>query len=376
VAHALHHHPGSIKVRLPVEQRADIFHGVVTQQSVIQIDECLSIAGRATHIRNMRRLHEGFKSVSYLRPVRIDGAEQVAFLRRQVCASINRMNVGATFWRSSMLHKMNRSRLHFPILLLLVGLLFSVGSHTAFASGLKDNNEPATTLRAAASQTTEQGSARQGVAGTQAADRPSQPSSVIVATSAESAAVGATPLPGGTGQASSSATAPTPLTPGQKFKYALRSSFKPPTPYALSAVSGLFSEATDNDHGRHMSAGDFLADSATHAARSMAFRVTANFFEKYAFAAAFHQDPRYFRSDKHGFARVSYALSRVVITRTDSGHNQFNASFFAGGLVTAGLSNVWSRPDDRTVSSTMSRFGLHVAYRGLSNVIHELFGRR
>lgn len=146
-------------------------------------------------------------------------------------------------------------------------------------------------------------------------------------------------------------------------------------PYALSVLSGVFSEATDNDHGRHMSAGDFLADSATHAARSFAFRATANFFEKFAFAAAFHQDPRYFRSDKHGFARITYAVSRVFITQGDNGHNQFNASFFAGGLVTAGISNVWSRPDDRTVSSTFGRFGLHVAYRGLSNVIHELFGR-
>ena len=146
-------------------------------------------------------------------------------------------------------------------------------------------------------------------------------------------------------------------------------------PYALSALSGLFSEATDNDHHRHMTAGDFMADSATHAARSLAFRTTANFFEKFAFAAAFHQDPRYFRSDKHGFARITYALSRVFITQGDNGHNQFNASFFAGGLVTAGISNVWSRPEDRTVSSTMGRFGLHVAYRGLSNVIHELFAR-
>ena len=84
----------------------------------------------------------------------------------------------------------------------------------------------------------------------------------------------------------------------------------------------------------------------------------------------------YFRSDRHGFGRISYALSRVIITQGDNGHNQFNASFFAGGLVTAGISNMWSRPEDRTVSSTLSRFGLHVAYRGLSNVIHELFGRR
>ena len=147
-------------------------------------------------------------------------------------------------------------------------------------------------------------------------------------------------------------------------------------PYALSILSGVFSEAIDKDHGRHMTAGDFMADSMTHAARSFAFRATANFFEKFAFASAFKQDPRYFRSDKKGFARIGYAVSRVFITQSDGGHNQFNASFFAGGLVTAGISNVWSRPEDRTVSSTMGRFGLHVAYRALSNVTRELFSKR
>jgi hypothetical protein len=167
-----------------------------------------------------------------------------------------------------------------------------------------------------------------------------------------------------------------PLTPRQKFNYFARSSFMPPMPYALSVLSGVFSEATDKDHGRHMTAGDFMADSMTHAARSFAFRATANLFEKFAFASAFKQDPRYFRSDKKGFARIGYAVSRVVITRSDSGHDQFNASFFAGGLVAAGISNVWSRPEDRTVSATMGRYGTHVAYRALSNIVKELFGKR
>src|SRR5712692_4945358 len=117
----------------------------------------------------------------------------------------------------------------------------------------------------------------------------------------------------------SPAVAANPLTPHEKFKYFARSSFMPPMPYALSIGSGLFSEATDNDHHRHMTAGDFLADSMTHAARSMAFRTTANFFEKFAYATAFKQDPRYFRSDKKGFAKIGYTVSRVFITQSDSG---------------------------------------------------------
>ena len=175
--------------------------------------------------------------------------------------------------------------------------------------------------------------------------------------------------------AASQSTSPS-LTPGKKFNYFARSSFFPPTPYALSIASGVFSEATDKDHHRHMSAGDFMVDSMTHAARSFTFRVTANFFEKFAYAAAFKQDPRYFRSDRTGVARIGYAVSRVFITRSDGGKNQFNASFLFGGLTTAGISNAWSRPEDRTLSSTMGRFGTHVGYKALANVIRELFGRR
>lgn len=181
----------------------------------------------------------------------------------------------------------------------------------------------------------------------------------------------------GTSQpASPTPSAVAPLTSRQKFKYFARSSFMPPMPYALSVLSGVFGEATDKDHGRHMTAGDFAADTMTHAARSFAFRSTANFFEKFAFASAFKQDPRYFRSDKKGFARIGYAVSRVFVTQGDNGNNQFNSSFLAGGLVAAGISNVWSRPEDQTVSSTFSRFGTHVAYRALSNIIKELFGKR
>src|SRR2546423_1312238 len=207
---------------------------------------------------------------------------------------------------------MKPSRRNFSIFLLSISLFSFTQVKSASAADLKRNPRTATAAQSASTKTATQSTAAAGV---EEADISAQTQSVIINPSAERAAVGTPPPPGGAGQASSSATAPTPLTPAQKFKYSLRSSFKPPMPYALSALSGIFSEVTDNDHHRHMTAGDFLADSATHAARSLAFRTTANFFEKFAFAAAFHQDPRYFRSDKHGFARIGYALSRVFITQ-------------------------------------------------------------
>ena len=65
------------------------------------------------------------------------------------------------------------------------------------------------------------------------------------------------------------------MTAGEKFKTFVKKSIGSPAPYALSIFGGMLGEVTDKDHGRHMTAGDFLADSMTHAARSFGFRITA-----------------------------------------------------------------------------------------------------
>jgi hypothetical protein len=174
----------------------------------------------------------------------------------------------------------------------------------------------------------------------------------------------------------SPAVSTAPMTAGEKFKLFAVKSFKPPSPYVLSILGGLIGEATDNDHHRHMSTGDFLADSMTHAARSFTFRATSNFFEKFAFATVFKQDPRYHRSGKKGAgARLGYAISRVFITQGDRcGCDQFNISFLGGGLAAAGMSNLWVREEDRTVSRVFGRWGSHIGTRAFLNILSEFLG--
>ena len=147
-----------------------------------------------------------------------------------------------------------------------------------------------------------------------------------------------------------------PMTAGEKFQYFAKKSFLSPTPYALSIFGGIIGEATDKDHGRHMTAGDFLADSMTHAARSFAFRATANFFEKFAFATILRQDPRYHRSDKKSLgAKVVYAVTRVFVTQGDRcGCDQINASFLMGGLAAAGIAQNWTREEDKGIDKVFT----------------------
>jgi hypothetical protein len=166
-----------------------------------------------------------------------------------------------------------------------------------------------------------------------------------------------------------------PLTSGEKFKlWAKR--FISPGSYASAAFSGLYNEALDNDEGKKDTAENYFADAATRAARSYAFGTTSGFFEKFAYASLFRQDPRYHRSDKRGMGgKIGYAVSRVFITQGDRcGCDQFNISFLAGGLTAAGIANVWEREERQTVGKTLSRWGTHTMIRALSNIISEFIG--
>src|SRR5262249_29849371 len=133
-----------------------------------------------------------------------------------------------------------------------------------------------------------------------------------------------------------------PMTVGEKFGLFAKKSFLSPGAYALSILSGVYGEWTDdkNNH-HHANPGDFAADSGTRAARAFAFRANANFFEKFIFASTFKQDPRYHRSDKKGAAKIGHAISRVFVTQGDrNGKDEFNISFIAGGLAASGMANL------------------------------------
>jgi hypothetical protein len=168
-----------------------------------------------------------------------------------------------------------------------------------------------------------------------------------------------------------------PMTTGDKFNYFLRKSFVPPWPYALSILGGVVSQALDTKDKKHReNAGEFMVGSMEHAARSFAFRTTANFFEKFAYASLFKQDPRYHPSESKGFgSRLGYAVSRVFVTQGDHGGSQFNASFILGGLTTAGISNAWEQEKHVNAQDTFKRWGTHVGLTALTNVLHELFRR-
>jgi hypothetical protein len=166
-----------------------------------------------------------------------------------------------------------------------------------------------------------------------------------------------------------------PMSAGEKFRFFLDKSFLSISPYAISLASGALGEYVDNDRGRASGAGDYIADSLTRAARSHAFRTTANFFNKFLYPVTLGQDPRYHRSDKVTVGeKIGYALSRLVITRGNGGGDQFNASLILGGLTAAAISNAWERKERRNLPDSLRRFGIYMGVSAITNIFREFIG--
>jgi hypothetical protein len=91
------------------------------------------------------------------------------------------------------------------------------------------------------------------------------------------------------------------------------------------------------------------------------------------FPTLLHQDPRYFRRrEGTGRSRLGYAMSRLFITRTDSGRNQFNYSEVVGGATSLAISNAYY-PDSRSVGNNMSRYAVQLGFDAASNVLKEFW---
>jgi hypothetical protein len=86
------------------------------------------------------------------------------------------------------------------------------------------------------------------------------------------------------------------------------------------------------------------------------------------------EDPRYYTLGKGGFLkRTTYAVSRLFITRTDSGRNTFNISEIVGNGAAAGISNAYYPTTSNTFVKTYQRWGTQIALDGVFNICKEFW---
>ena len=77
--------------------------------------------------------------------------------------------------------------------------------------------------------------------------------------------------------------------------------------------------------------------------------VDENLWVEFILPAALHQDSRYYTLGHGSFAkRFAYSVSRIAITRTDSGHTAFNASEIFGAGAASGISAFYYPSQERT----------------------------
>jgi hypothetical protein len=86
------------------------------------------------------------------------------------------------------------------------------------------------------------------------------------------------------------------------------------------------------------------------------------------------QDPRYYQMGSGGLLRrAGYAVSRIVVTHTDSGHTQINFSEILGSGAAAALADLYHPQADRTLPNTLKVWRTLVAYDTLTLLLREFW---
>lgn len=180
-----------------------------------------------------------------------------------------------------------------------------------------------------------------------------------------------------------------PLTAGQKFKVVAKSTFDPIQLVWYAALSGV-SQAENSEPGYGQGWLGYGKRYGAYAADG----TIENFMVGAVFPSMLHQDPRYFQSGKGSFFhRTGYAVSRAFITRSDSGHRQFNYSEVFGSAFASAISTYSYHPrrtfdrfviqngqmvpeyyaSDRTLKNTASVWGSQVGYDTITFVVKEFW---
>lgn len=160
-----------------------------------------------------------------------------------------------------------------------------------------------------------------------------------------------------------------PLTPQQKFHTFLVYTYSPRT-FANAGVDALKDKIEGGDRAYQPG----VAGVAQHYGVELATSETDVFFERFLIPVLLKQDPRYFRDPELPFfRRALYSMSRVVITRNDTGHSVFNASKVLGGAASQALSDLYVPGQAQGLGPIRDRLTFDLARDAGFNLLHEFW---
>lgn len=158
-----------------------------------------------------------------------------------------------------------------------------------------------------------------------------------------------------------------PLSTKQKFELSADVSV---APYHLlaSGVQAGISQARNGWPGYGQEIGGF----GKRFGAAMATSATDSFFDKFVLASWLGRDPRYFvRLQGSAGQRIGYALSRLVVGRTDEGAPATNWPGLISPLLAESLANTYLPAREQTAGKTFQRYGIRIGVAGAANIARE-----
>lgn len=159
-----------------------------------------------------------------------------------------------------------------------------------------------------------------------------------------------------------------PISAGDKFKLALH--YFDPFTFGYTTLMAGIEQASNAKPGY----GQGLKGYGKRYGADITDGLTNEMFVVGVFPSLLHQDPRYIRKGEGGgLARTEYALSRILIARTDSGGKNFNYPEVLGNMASGAISMAYYPSEDRNVGGIFTRMSFQIGYDALFNVLKEFY---
>jgi hypothetical protein len=158
------------------------------------------------------------------------------------------------------------------------------------------------------------------------------------------------------------------ITAKQKLTIGFKDSFDWP----VYPTAGLFA-ALYQLEDQNPSFGQGMEGYAKRFATAYADQMVGNMMTESFIPILTHEDPRYFRLGAGTIkGRAWYAVNRIFVTKTDSGHSTFNIAEWGGNAASVAISNAYY-PDTRNARDNVQKLMIQCATDAFSNVLKEFW---
>ena len=160
----------------------------------------------------------------------------------------------------------------------------------------------------------------------------------------------------------------TPIDTSEKFQLVLH--YFDPFTFAISSIQAGIEQAT-NDKASY---GQGVKGYSKRYGADFTDAFTNELFVVGVFPSLLHEDPRYFRlGHGSGWRRTGYALSRILVARTDSGGQRFNCSEFLGNFTSGSISQLYYPQNERGIGGILTRMSVQISYDAAFNILKEFY---